>query len=329
MEKGWQMQFHPDKCQVLRITNKRKPIIFNYTLHDHILATVTQPKYVGVTITNYLNWNQHVDIIKSANKALGFLRRNLRINSVQAKEQPYLTYVRPILEYSCTVWDPYRIYQQRQLEMVQRRAARFVCNRYRQTSSVTNMMAGLDWEPLLNRRRACRMFMFFKMHSGPVAIHPTLYLTPRQYHTSHKCRISQHFVGALSYADDITLLSPSLKGLQCMVNICEEHGKEFHVTFNDKKTTGMVFGTINVNCKAIQVNGNYVDWVSNAKHLGNVVDDKLSDLKDINAKKVILLQVLTGLLATSEAKCLLNVIFVYFSHTAVHILAQFYGHYMI
>ena len=49
----------------------------------------------------------------------------------------------------------------------------------------------------------------------------------------------------------------------------------------------MVFGTSNVNCKAIQVNGSNVDWVSNAKHLGNVVDDKLSDLKDINAKKVI------------------------------------------
>ena len=30
-EKRWQMQFHPDKCQVLRIINKRNPIIFNYT----------------------------------------------------------------------------------------------------------------------------------------------------------------------------------------------------------------------------------------------------------------------------------------------------------
>ena len=31
-----------------------------------------------------------------------------------------------------------------------------------------------------------------------------------------------------------------------MVNVCEEYGKEFHATFNDKKTTGMVFGTSNV-----------------------------------------------------------------------------------
>ena len=44
-------------------------------------------------------------------------------------------------------------------------------------------------------------------------------------------------------------------------------------------------------------------------------------------RKVILLQVLTGLLATSEAKCLLNVIFDYFSHTAAPSMAQLYGHY--
>ena len=38
----------------------------------------------------------------------------------------------------------------------------------------------------VNRGRAFPMFMFYKMHSGEVAIHPTLYLTPWQYHTSHK-----------------------------------------------------------------------------------------------------------------------------------------------
>ena len=58
--------------------------------------------------------------------------------------------------------------------------------------------------------------------------------------------------------------------------------KEFHVTFNDKKTTGMVFGASTDNMKAIQVNGNNDEWVTN---LGNVFDDKLSHLKDINAKR--------------------------------------------
>ena len=49
--------------------------------------------------------------------------------------------------------------------------------------------------------------------------------------SGYGCRIAGHFVGALSYADDITLLSPSLQGLQHMVNMCAEYGKEYHVTF--------------------------------------------------------------------------------------------------
>ena len=90
----------------------------------------------------------------------------------------------------------------------------------------------------------------------------------------------------------------------------------------------MVCGASNVDCKAIQVNGNNVTRATNAKHLGNVVDHKLSDLNDINAKKGYFI-VLTGLWATSEAKCLLIVIFVYFSLIVAPIMAQLYGHYMI
>ena len=78
-EKRWQMQFHPDKCQVLRITNKRNPIIFNYTLHDHILATVTQANYLGVTITNDLNWKQHVEnITKIGQQSSGISAKELK-----------------------------------------------------------------------------------------------------------------------------------------------------------------------------------------------------------------------------------------------------------
>ena len=73
------------------------------------------------------------------------------------------------------------------------------------------------------------------------------------------------------------------------------------------------------------------DWVSNAKHLGNVIDDKLSDLKDINAKKCHFIASVNWFVGNfrGKVKCLLNVIFDYFSHTAVPIMAQFYGHYMI
>ena len=78
-EHKWQMQFNADKCEVLRITNKRNPTICNYRVHDQHLQTVKQAKYLGATISSDLSWNHHVDnTVKKATNTLNFLRRNIR-----------------------------------------------------------------------------------------------------------------------------------------------------------------------------------------------------------------------------------------------------------
>ena len=57
------MEFHPKKCKVLRITNKRKPIISQYSIHNEKLETVEKLKYLSVTITEKLSWKDHVNSI--------------------------------------------------------------------------------------------------------------------------------------------------------------------------------------------------------------------------------------------------------------------------
>ncbi|KAI8518876.1 hypothetical protein Bbelb_021330 [Branchiostoma belcheri] len=64
--------------------------------------------------------------------------------------------VRPSLEYGCSVWDPHNKDQVSRVEMVQRRAARFVCSDYRRTSSVTTMLQNLGWQSLEVRRKIAR-----------------------------------------------------------------------------------------------------------------------------------------------------------------------------
>ena len=66
-EKEWSMEFNPefnpDKCEVLRIHRKMKPVIFPYTLHDTTLRTTENAKYLGVTISSNLNWSSHINTI--------------------------------------------------------------------------------------------------------------------------------------------------------------------------------------------------------------------------------------------------------------------------
>ena len=163
-EKSWDMEFHPGKCTTLPVTKSTSPKNNNYILHGHTLDTVDSAKYLGVTLTKDLTWETHINsIIQKANKTLGFLRRNLKISSTKIKETAYKTFVRPILEYACTVWDPHTQTNIDRLEAVQRRAARFVVNRYHNTSSVSGMIDQLNWPTLQHRRRVARLAMLRKI----------------------------------------------------------------------------------------------------------------------------------------------------------------------
>ena len=75
----------------------------------HILSTVHQYPYLGVKLSEDLGWETHINkAISKANKVLGFLRINISKCPQDIKEKAYLTLVRPHLEYSSAVWDPYR-----------------------------------------------------------------------------------------------------------------------------------------------------------------------------------------------------------------------------
>jgi len=107
---------------------------------------------------------------------LGFVKRYININNRAVKAQAYKSLVRPVLEYSQAVWDPYTASDTQQLESVQRQAARFTMNRYRRTSCVGAMLAELNWESLASRHRTARLVLFHKIHYDLVAVNMPLEL---------------------------------------------------------------------------------------------------------------------------------------------------------
>jgi hypothetical protein len=175
-EQDWLMEFHPDKCNVLRITKKKSTTNHDYILHGHILKPVPDTKYLGLTISDDLSWTKHIDKTSAkGNQKLGFLKRNLKIKNQDLKAQAYKTLVRPTLEYSSTVWDPYTARSADSLEMVQRRSARWVMNDYFRTSSVTTMLQSLNWRLLALRRADARLTMLYKIKLELVLINPASY----------------------------------------------------------------------------------------------------------------------------------------------------------
>ena len=129
----------------IRVTRARKPISSSYPLKGHTL--------------------------------------NMEDSNEQTKSAAYFSMVRPIIEYCLTVWSPHTKEYVSKVEMVQRHAARYVTNRYRNTSSVTSMLDHLDWESLEARRAKTQLIMLFKIIHGLVDIPAEDYLVPASTRT--------------------------------------------------------------------------------------------------------------------------------------------------
>ncbi|XP_019632423.1 PREDICTED: uncharacterized protein LOC109476039 [Branchiostoma belcheri] len=173
------MKFNPKKCNTMSITRNKNPFTWMYEMCGEFIHQTEQAKYLGITISNDLKWSTHISTaVTRANHTLHFLSRNLRYCPRQVRETAYFSLVRSTIEYGAVIWDPYLRKDIDTLEMVNRRAARFVTsNHRRQDVSVTALLHDLRWPSLQSRRQQARLVMMYKITNGLVAI-PSSRLIP-------------------------------------------------------------------------------------------------------------------------------------------------------
>ena len=187
-EKTWKMEFNPLKCCTLNITRKRNRQRNQYCLKGVTLQNEESVDYLGVTIRDDLKWTSHINkIVGKANKSLGFIRRNVKTTNRDTKVSAFNTLVRPHVEYACAAWDPYNKCDIDLVQSIQRRGARYTCNRYHNMSSPTQMLKSLEWETLASRRIKLKLCLFFKIHHGitDVTFPPHVHLAAERTRRSH------------------------------------------------------------------------------------------------------------------------------------------------
>ena len=193
------MEFHPKKCKLLTITNKKKPVPTTYTIHDEKLQKVDNAKYLGMTLNQNLKWKTHITLtIKKANQQLMLLRRNLRKCPRKLKANSYQVYVKPILSYASSVWNPIGTAGQglrTQLEMVQRKAARFFNSDWSWESSPRQMMSDLNWRSLELVRKINNIVLLYRMVHGMIGNPPTF--LPKRRNKVSTCLWSGKYIQGL------------------------------------------------------------------------------------------------------------------------------------
>ena len=147
----------------------------------------------------------------------------------------------------------------------------------------TNQLLSVKWNDKLSKS--------FKVLNGVKqggVLSPVLFclyldvLLNKLYHTGVGCYLGPYFCGALAYADDVILLSPTLSGAKSMLNVCAKFSSDYNVKFNASKSNVIIFGKSHIHRKHFKLNSVELPEVNNAKHLGHMISNLCSGYIDIN-----------------------------------------------
>ena len=127
---------------------------------------VSQHKHLGLTLSENMKWKAHIDsILTSASRIIGIMRKLKYVFSRRALNQTYITFVRPVLEYSSVVWDGCTVEQQTSLEKLQNEAARIVAG-LTKSVSLNRLYQECGWQTLQERRSNQKLKFMYKAVNG-------------------------------------------------------------------------------------------------------------------------------------------------------------------
>ena len=162
--KQWAVTFSPAKSEQLIITRKVvREMYAPLQMNGVDINRVMQHSHLGVVFTENLSWETHIQsrIQKSA-PALNTLIRSSRFIPRAIKDTIYRSFIRPILEYGCMIYDNCPMYVSNRLEKTQRSAALACTGAYKDTSQVS-LLKELGWPTMSKRREYYKLCQLYKI----------------------------------------------------------------------------------------------------------------------------------------------------------------------
>ena len=166
--KQWLIKFNPLKTEAILFTLKFFEHFPNLIFNDTQIKFVEDHKHLGLTFSSNGKWHKHIDnILNSAAKVVGIIRKLKFTLSRIALNQIYVSYVLPIIEYSSVVWDNCFDQDAYALEKLQNEAARIVTGLTRSVS-LDKLYRECGWVTLSERRKNQKLYFMYKALNGQV-----------------------------------------------------------------------------------------------------------------------------------------------------------------
>ena len=125
----WHLHFNSSKFRLIKfhLNTVSSSNTHSYIINGQTIESSTSHKYLGILLTDTLNWEEHYHCISlRAYRQLGLLWRTFCCTQVSAKKELYLSLVRSQLLYCSLIWRPNQIQHILLLEKVQHHATKFI-----------------------------------------------------------------------------------------------------------------------------------------------------------------------------------------------------------
>ena len=202
----WDMEFNPGKCQVIHVTTSRYPLRTDYVLHGQVLETTTSARYLGVDISDNLNWSDHKNRVTSKGQQLS------RLHSAQQTDPTPATSICNIQGCSpstagicCQCLGPAHCYPYKPNRTCPAQGCPFDHIRFPEDVECHHYVKYSGWRNLAQRRADSRLVLMYKIVHGLVAIpKPSLSAPPESpevltLSASVKYKLPKMFINTLSF----------------------------------------------------------------------------------------------------------------------------------
>jgi hypothetical protein len=126
------MKANPDKFQaILFSSGVERDNVLSLRVGDSVVGTASEVRLLGVNIDSKLSFESHINSISlKAGRQLNALRRLSKILSTEEKTRIYSSFIRSNFQYCTTAWYFCSKKSEAKLELIQKRALRYIYNDY-------------------------------------------------------------------------------------------------------------------------------------------------------------------------------------------------------
>ncbi|PJE77589.1 hypothetical protein CI610_03484 [invertebrate metagenome] len=181
----WLVKFNPLKTEALLISNNEHEHVVDISFNNVDVEFVDNHKHLGVTLDANCRWSTHIDnICKKVSKQVSILRKLKYLLNRQTLIKIYKSYILPLFEYCCEVWDGCSLGDADKLEKLNLEIARIITG-LPSFASRLSLYSESGLEPLATRRTRRKLQLFYKVTNHLTPNYLSTLLPPLVSENSH------------------------------------------------------------------------------------------------------------------------------------------------